>query len=361
MRVLHTESGLNWGGQEFRTLIECQWLNDHGHQSWIMCHPESELYKRGRQQGLDFVIPMTMNKVWRLDVWIRVLLFTLLNKVDIVNSHGSRDSTICLAAFLAGKPLLRSRQVTVRIKKKFSYQFGCSHIVAAAQVIKDALIAVGVAPEKITVVGEGVDVEEYSPRPKPARLIREFSIAKDEKVVVNIGMIRPDKGQNYLLEAAAKILAGGSKVRFFIIGDATRKTQWKAELEKLIAELGVEQQCLMVGYRDDVADFINLADLVVIASTGTEAQSRIVPQSFASKTTVVSTDAGGLTELVSDQFNGLVVPLKDVQAMAVAIETLLSDDQLRSSFEERAHEFALEKLSLDLMMEKTVSLYQKFC
>ena len=363
MRILHTECGLNWGGQEFRTLIECQWLNDHGHQAWIMCHGDSELYKRCIKEGFSKVIAMNLTKTWRVDIWLKVLSFVLSNRIDIINSHGSRDSIICTLSYLFGKPLLRSRQVTNPIRRSFSYRSCCSHIIAAAGAIKASLIDVGVAAEKITVIGEGVDIAEFAPRPRPQCLIDEFDIGEDEKVVINIGMIRHDKGQRYFIQAAEKVLTehSNSKVRFILVGDATRKKQLKAELEQLVVDLGIEKQCLMVGYRNDVADFINLADLVVIASTGTEAQSRIVPQSFASKTTVVSTNTGGLTELVTDQVNGLVVQPQDSEAMAMAIESLLFDEALRQSYESEAYQFALEQLSLEQMMHKTLDLYGEYC
>ena len=357
MRVLHTECGLNWGGQEFRTLLECKWLNSHGHQSWIMCHPDSELYRRCKQQGVDTVIAMNMTRTWRLDIWVRVYIFALQNRVDIINSHGSRDSILCTLAYLLGVPVIRSRQVTNPIKKIFSYQYGCSRILAAAAIIKTTLVEKGVNPEKVAVIGEGVDMVEFSPRPKPSSLIEEFALKDDEKVVVNIGMIRSDKGQKYFAKAAKKLLDRHAKIKFLIVGDATRKKSYKEQLEELITDMGIQSQCLMVGYRDDVADLINLADLVVIASIATEAQSRVVPQSFASKTTVVSTSTGGLTELVKDRVNGLVVPPRDAEAMANAIEAVLIDESLKSYLEAQAYQFALNHLSFETMMKKTLKLY----
>lgn len=93
----------------------------------------------------------------------------------------------------------------------------------------------------------------------------------------------------------------------------------------------------MTGYRNDVAAFIHLSDAVVVASIGTEAQSRIVPQSFASARTVVTTNVGGLTELVINEMNGLVVPPEDSAAMSTALLRLLEDKNLKHNLETAAY------------------------
>lgn len=358
MNILHTECGLNWGGQEFRTLLEWQWLNSNGYQSWLMCNQGSELYKRAVQLQADKVVAINFTQTWRVDIWLRVLFFCWRKKIDVINAHGSRDALVCALANFLAAPVVRSRQVTNPIKKIFSYKYLSTHILAAADVIKSTLVAEGVDAKKITVVGEGVDMYEYASRPRPAALLKEFNIGIDEQVVINIGMIRPDKGQQYFIQAAKTVIENNNKVRFFIIGDATRKKSHLAYLKKLISDLNIEKQCELLGYREDVAEFINLASLVVVASTGTEAQSRIVPQAFASKTTVVSTSTGGLTELVKNEINGLVVEPANAEAMSAAIFRLLDDEPLKQQLEQQAYKFAVEEMSFEKMMAKTISLYR---
>ncbi len=68
---------------------------------------------------------------------------------------------------------------------------------------------------------------------------------------------------------------------------------------------------LVTGYREDVAVFTYVANLVVVASISTEAQSRDVQQAFTMRKTVVSTDTGELTELIKHKYNGLVITTKN--------------------------------------------------
>jgi glycosyltransferase involved in cell wall biosynthesis len=348
---------MNWGGQEFRTVLETIYLNQHQHKSWLLCHPNSQIYKKGKILGAN-VIAIDLTCTWRIDIAIKILFFCLKNKIDIINTHGSKDSTLCAISYFLGIPLIRSRQITNTIKKTVAYQYGCKHIIAAAEVIKNNLVAVGVNENKITVIGEGVDINEYNPAVNSAYLKTEYKITDSDQVIINIGMIREDKGQVYFLEAARIILAQNNAIKFFIIGEGTDNKNLENKLRSLLKQYGLENNIFITGYREDIAAFTHLADLIVVASIGTEAQSRVVPQAFATGKTVVSTDTGGLTELVKNEYNGLVVPPKNPEAMAEAISRLLNNQAFKQKLENNAFEFAKQYLSFNIMMDKTVELYE---
>jgi len=357
MNILHTECSMNWGGQEFRTALEVNYLNNSQHKSWLLCHPNSQLYKKGKSLGTN-VMAMDLTCLWRVDIAIKIWIFCLKNNIDIINTHGSKDSTLCLVSYFFGIPIVRSRQITNPIKKTFAYKYGCKHIMAAAHVIKNSLVKAGVNENKITVVGEGVDLDEFNPDVASAYLKSEFAIADEDEVVVNIGMIREDKGQIYFLEAARIILEQKKTIKFFTIGEGVGNRKLEKKLQMLIKQYGLERNFFITGYREDIAAFTHLADLLVVASIGTEAQSRIVPQAFATRKTVVVTDVGGLTELVKDEQNGLVIPPENALAMADAILKILEDLTLKQKFENNAYELAKRCLSFDSMMNDTLELYE---
>jgi glycosyltransferase involved in cell wall biosynthesis len=350
---------MHWGGQEFRTLLEHNYLNNHQHESYLMCHPESKLYLKAVDSGAKNIIAINLSRTWRLDVAWRIASFCRSQKIDIINSHSGKDSALCLPAYLLATPLIRSRQITSPIKKNWSYKRGCSHVLAAADAIKSILISTGVDPQKITVVGEGIDLEEFHANVDSAYLKKEFDIQPADKVISNIGMMRADKGQKYFLEAAIKIAKLRSDIKFFLIGGTTSQAsrQFELELAELIKQHHLEKNIIMTGYRNDIAEFIHLSDFVVVASTGTEAQSRIVPQTFATHRTVVSTNVGGLTELVLNEVNGLVVPPADSTAISNAMLKLLDDTMLKNKLESAAYVMAKEQLSFEMMMMKTINLY----
>jgi glycosyltransferase involved in cell wall biosynthesis len=360
MNVLHTECSMNWGGQEYRTLREHNYLNSNGHKSWIMCHPDSGFFKKAEELGCGNIVAIDFSKSWKLNVAIEILRFCKQQKIDIINSHGGRDSLLCLLSFICGIPLIRSRHITGSIRKRLSYQYGCSHVIATAKAIKEILVDIGVDESRVTVMGGSVDLKQFNPNNNSDYLRKEFSIKNQDRIVVNIGMIRSDKGQKYYIEAAREVLKRRQDVKFFLIGEGTGNKKLEFELRDMISTYGMSASFFMTGYRDDVASFIHLSDFTVVASVGVEAQSQIVPQTFATRRTVVSTNAGGLTELVQDGVNGLVVPPRDAKAMSEAIIRLIEDDNLRNKLQKNAYMVAVNNLSFEHLMDKMINLYYRF-
>ena len=88
--------------------------------------------------GAANLVAVDFRKVWRLDVAAKIWRFCRARRIDIINTHGGRDSSLCLFAFWGGAPLVRSRHITAPIKRNRSYRKSCSHIIAAAAAIKDA-------------------------------------------------------------------------------------------------------------------------------------------------------------------------------------------------------------------------------
>jgi glycosyltransferase involved in cell wall biosynthesis len=359
MNILHTESSLNWGGQEYRTILEHNYLNDTNHSSWLLCDKKSKTIKKSQEFNCKNVLTADLSKSINITESSRILWLCKKHKIDIINSHSPKDSMLCILAFLAGIPLVRSRQITSPIKKRFSYEYLCTHIIATAGAIKNNLISIGVTEKKVTIIGEGVDLSEYTPDNNSDYLKKEFNIQDDDHIVVNIGMIREDKGQEFYLESAKKVLDKNNNVKFFLIGESTSNTLLEDKLKKQIVDYGLSDKFFMTGYRNDVPAFIHLSDLIVIASIAVEAQSRIVPQAFATKRAVVSTNIGGLTELVEDGITGLVVPPKDSLSMSDSILRILSNTELRNQLAANAYQKAMADLSFKKMMENTILLYTK--
>lgn len=357
MNILHTECNMNWGGQEFRTVLEILYLNNQHHKTWLLCHPNSQIYKKASALGVN-TIAMDLTQSWRINIAFKILFFCLKNNIDVINTHGSKDSALCLISYFFGIPVIRSRQITNPIRKNWLYKYGCTHIIAAAHVIKNSLVTQGVNADKITVIGEGVDTIQFNPKVDSVYLRTEFRLADTDDVVINIGMLREDKGQIYFLEAAKIVLEHKKSTKFFVIGESTSHKAVENQLHAFIKQYKLEKNIFITGYRNDIAAFTQLADLIVVASIGTEAQSRVVPQAFATRKTVVSTDVGGLTELVKNEHTGLVVQPKNAPAMATAILRLLNDKELKQTLENNSSEVAKHHLSINIMMNTTLELYE---
>lgn len=357
MKILHTECSMNWGGQEYRTILESIWLNNNGHHSWVGCHPNSKIYQVGNDLEAK-VVSFDFSKSHKILTTIKCYKFCKNNGIDVINTHGSRDSTVCFPLNHIGFPIIRSRHITSKIKKAFSYKYCCKKIIATADIIKRRMIDIGIPEPKISVIGEGVDLSEYSPDRDALKIRKEFSISSNSLLVTNIGMIRSDKGQKFFLEAAYILLKKGYPLIFLLVGEGTGNRKHEKKLLARVRELGIKDRFFMIGYRSDVADIISASDIIVIASTGVEAQSRIVPQAFASQKAVIATNVGGLPELVKNNINGLIVEPRNPLKLSENIEKLVKDTNLRKSLAKEGYKYAVEQLSFEQMMEKTLKIYK---
>jgi glycosyltransferase involved in cell wall biosynthesis len=363
MNVLHTECGLNWGGQEYRTLIEADWLNLNGHRAWVACDQRSEMYGRGIGLGSP-VIPVSMRNNADLFGLAALLKLCRKNKIDVINTHGPKDSWMCYTLHRLGYPVVRSRHVTVPIKPGFQHRFiyrhGCRRIIATAGIIRDTLIRVNnLSPENIDVVGEGVDLNEYHPKNDSSAFRSEFQISPSAPLIGNIGMMRGDKGHHFFLDAALEVLKVFPEARFVMVGEGIGGRRVEKELRNRIQKAGEEDRIIMTGYRWDIPKIIAALDIVVIASIEVEAQSRIVPQSFASRRAIIATNVGGIPELVQNEKNGLLVEPGNGKAIANAITRMIENPAFRDGLAESGYAFALKELSLKRMMEKTLNTYEK--
>ncbi len=361
LNILHTECGLNWGGQEYRTLIEVQWLNANGHRAWVACDPRSEIFRRGHKLGVE-ILRVSMRNNADL-VGLRAMWrFIRQKKIQVIHTHGPKDSWMCFPLHCAGHPVVRSRHVTVAIKPGFCHSFiynhGCRRVIATADIIRDTLIRVNrLDPARVDVVGEGVDLREYTPLLDGKAFREEFGIAADAPLIGNIAMMRGDKGHHFFLDGALEVLKTHPHARFVMVGEGIGGKRVERELRERIEKAGEQKRIIMTGYRWDIPKVMAALDMVVVASIEVEAQSRIVPQSFGSGKAVIATRVGGIPELLTDGQNGMLVPPGEGSAIAGAVRRLIDDPSLRAKLAAAGHVTAKERLSLDRMMESTLAVY----
>jgi glycosyltransferase involved in cell wall biosynthesis len=274
VNLLHLESSGSWGGQEYRTCLEINWLNARGHRAWLICDPTSEVNAKARELGTP-VVPMCLRHRINPAVTFRIWRFCRRNKVDLIKCYSSKDHWLCLPLHWIGWPVTRARCITDPLGKKqraFIYKHGCAKIVADAQAIKTEFIEQhGIAPEKIEVIGSAVDLEKFSPSRDPMKFRDEFGISPDTPLIANIGMIRPDKGQIVVVEAARLVLQKLPEARFVIVGQGTGRLKLGEKVTNAIYRANLDDQIIRTGYRWDTPDIFAAANIVVIASLRTEA------------------------------------------------------------------------------------------
>lgn len=362
MNILHTECGLNWGGQEYRTLIEVKWLNEHGHRAWMACDPRGQTFARAGAMGVT-PVGISMRNSVDLGGILALIAFCRRHRIDVIHAHGPKDSWMCYFLKLLGWPVVRSRHISVPVKNTwrhtYVYRHGCDKIIATAVMIKQTLVEKNRLPaERIAVVGEGIDLALYRPENCGDAFRREFHIPLEAPLFGIIAMLRGDKGHSTLVAAMLKLLQTHPQSRLVIVGEGIGSGRVKREIEGMLAPTG-ETRIILTGYRQDVPEITAALDVLVVASTGVEGQTRVIPQAFATRRTAIATRVGGITEIVRHEENGLLVPPHNVEALHAAMVRLIDDPALRQRLAEQGYRDARSHLSIEAMMEKTLAVYRE--
>lgn len=358
VNILYVESSRSWGGQEYRTCLEINWLNAHGHQAWLVCNPDSQVHSKASELGTRLV---TMPLRSRVDpvCSLRLWKFCRQNQIDLLKTYSSKDHWICLPLYFSGIPLSRARCITDSIgsrSRAFVFKHGCSQIVADASVIKRQLVEQHrVDPSKIQVIGSAVDLEKFKPPRDRAKFRREIGVGDEIPLIGNVGMIRPDKGQLELVKAAPLVLQKRPDARFVIVGQGTGILKRGINVRNAIDRAGLADKIIMTGYRWDTPDVYAACDAIVIASLRTEASPIVLREAFASGRPVIATRVGDVPEIVQHRENGLLIEPGNAQALAAAIMEFVSDPELAAHCAANGLRYAIEHFSFDRMMEAKLS------
>jgi len=354
MNILYIESSRSWGGQEYRTCLEINWLNAHGHQAWLICNPDSQVHSKASELGTRLVTLPLRSRVDPLSS-LRLWKFCRQNKIDLLKTYSSKDHWICLPLFVGGIPLSRARCITDPIgsqSRAFVFKHGCSQIVADASVIKRELVEQhGIDPAKIEVIGSAVDLEKFKPPRDRIKFRREIGVGDETPLIGNVGMIRPDKGQLELVKAAPIVLENCPDARFVIVGQGTGILKRGINVRNAIDRAGLADKIIMAGYRWDTPDVYAACDMIVIASLRTEASPIVLREAFASGRPVIATKVGDIPEIVRNRENGLLIEPGNTQALASAILEFISDPEVAAHCAANGFRYATENFSFDKMMD----------
>jgi glycosyltransferase involved in cell wall biosynthesis len=115
----------------------------------------------------------------------------------------------------------------------------------------------------------------------------------------------------------------------------------------------------MLGHRDDIPEIMAALDVHCVASFAVEGTTQVIPQAFAMKTPVVSTRINSIMPILGNGEWGVLVEPKNPQDMANGVIKLLNNPDLARAMTEKAYTFCKKELSIDKMMEQTISAYQE--
>jgi glycosyltransferase involved in cell wall biosynthesis len=200
-------------------------------------------------------------------------------------------------------------------------------------------------PGKVIVLENGVDLGRF-------HVIPPLSHRKGPRVVGAVVNLRPVKGLDVFLNAAAKVARSHPDVVFRIAGEG----ELRPELERLAVQLGLAERFHLAGSVADVPSFLAGLDVAVLPSRA-EGMSNAVLEYMAAGRAVVATAVGATPELIEDGTHGLLVPPGDASRLADAINLLLRDPGLASRLGNAARQRVMERYSRAAMVRRFEAHY----
>ena len=256
---------------------------------------------------------------------------------DLVHTHGCLSGRI--AARRRGVPVVYSRHSAFPVPAKLRYPPGrwvnkwineryADRIIAVSPAARDNLVDAGVSPGKITVVMNGTaPVPRTSPEERAA-LRRELGLPPGAVVFGILARLEEYKGHLDLIRAARLLKdRGADNFRLLVAGAGS----FEGEVARAVRAEGVSDLVLLLGFRSDVAGLLNVLDVQLNASWGTEATSMALLEGMSLGLPTVASDYGGNPWVVRDGETGLIFPRRDPAALAGAMERLMNSSGERAA------------------------------
>lgn len=357
MRILQMVPSLESGGVETGTVDISRALKKKGHDVYVMSSG-GELVKELVKAGVQHVTyPIHSKSLASLFLVRAVADFIRRHGIDIVHARSRVPAWI---GYLATRRLDASFITTCHgyysnhwLSRVMGW--GKEVIVISRVVGRHMIDDFEVSSERIHLIHRGVDLSRY--RYDPNKYDRPGS--KNRFVIANIGRISPIKGHQHFIKAVHLARQYAPSLEGWIVGSPDRgRESYLIELEGLVRKLGLEQKIRFLGTRRDIPEILAQADLLALTTNVPEAFGRVLIEAGASGTAVVSTQVGGVVEIVEHNRSGLLVPVNDVEMLAKSFVDLAGHPEKCAGLAHALRQKVEENFSLDRMVDKTLDVYE---
>lgn len=229
-------------------------------------------------------------------------------------------------------------------------------VVGVGNTVRHALIKnEGIPARRVGVIYNGVDCEAFSAdgRPRDANRIA-MEIGAEDFVVLQVARLDHLKDHLTAVRAIARLAEAWPHVRLVLVGEGPERDA----IEQEVQNLGMEQHVRLLGLRQDVAQLLHAADVFLLSSISEGIPVTLI-EAMAARLPIVSTDVGGVPEVVVDGETGMLSPAGDHEALADALIKLAENDETRGSMGEKGRQRAVEVFSQRQMHAAYANYYEE--
>jgi len=231
-----------------------------------------------------------------------------------------------------------------------------------SKAIEDWYLKQGIHQKKGSVIYNPFKIINSRSKVNNSTIRKELGISNEDFLICNISRIDWWKGHKYFIDAVDQVLKFNRNVKALIVGsvDPTNKCQkYYQNLLKQVEKLNLSNHIFFTGYRNDIYDIMQASDVIIHSASEPEPFGRVIVEGMLAGRPVIATDAGGVKDIIDDQVSGLLVPPKNEDAMAKAIQFIMQNPEGSQQIAKNGRRIAKSRFSAYEHVNKVQNLYQR--
>ena len=349
LHILHISSTRSWRGGERQISFLVNELNKKGIDQTVLCVQGGKMESWCKSNNIAHY---TYFKLFSLNPLVAFLIYRLTKKYSFshVHAHDSHSHTFAILAvflFNINLPIIVHRRVDFPIKNNFLSKWKYNHPSVKAIICTSNFIKKIIRPDiqkkaAIHAIHSGIDLLKKKEN-KATDLRNEFNIPPSSHIIINLAAIAPHKDYFTFVDTAEVLIKKGMDAFFLLIGGDGGEAK---KINLYVRKKGLEDRLVLTGHRTDVTNILHQSDLMLFTSK-TEGLGGATLDALLAGTPVVSTEVGGVMEIIEDGVTGLTAPIGDAEKLAGQVVRLLNNQELRKLLikngKERTKQFSKEE------------------
>jgi L-malate glycosyltransferase len=346
----------DWRGGQNQALLLLKGLYEHGHPAELLAARGSALAYRAQRAGI--CVHTVSRGIFRLAAAAKIRSILADGRIELVHANEAHAATASwLALWRTKLPFVISRRVGYPLSKAWIAQAryrSADCIVANSQWVADQAIASGAEAGKVRIVYEGVEIPALPTAAQRAQARKRWNVAEAAPVLGCVGVLLPDKGQEWLIRALVEVRRDFPQARLILAGDGSSRH----DLETLANQLGVSNEVIFAGFVKDVESVYAALDVFLLPSFF-EAFNNSLLAAMAYEIPAIAFSRGALGEIIEDQKSGLLVSGPQVEEIAGKIRRVLDDRQFARALGQAGRTRVIEHFTADHMVDGTLRVYEE--